>query len=181
MPIPALPPADAGNMTDQLHGRILATLDDIDNGFKKVMIMYLITFYLGIGLIVLSCLFSILSAGREITLLSGGLGLADVVAFLIFKPAESLQRSRGSLAQLISAFLTWYLDSKNCMQVYKKEMSGNADSIDLYDRVSRRNVLNTIYLMQAIQQMNEPAKTGKKQQETMDSLIRKMQEKTGAP
>lgn len=145
------------DMSVEMQARILATLKDIDDGFKRVMFMYVVTFYVGIGLILFSCISSFLSGVQQFTLLSGGLGVVDVVTFLIFKPAESLQISRGTLAQLISAFLTWYSDSKNSMQIYRKELTlEGADSINLYERVSQRNVQNTILLMEAINRFSRP-------------------------
>ena len=167
------------DMSKEMHARIIGTLKDIDNGFKKVMVMYMITFYVGIGLILVACVGSLLAAGREFTLLSGSIGVIDVVAFLIFKPAESLQQSRGTLAQLISAFLTWYSDSKNSMQIYKKEMRRESDSINLYEKVSKRNVLNTISLMQAIQQISGPVRPGRNGRQKLDDLLTAMQQRTG--
>jgi len=70
------------------------------------MTMYSIAFYSGVGLIFLSFIATLGFRENIISLFFGGAGVVDIVSFFVFKPAEDLQKSRGNLAQLITAFLT---------------------------------------------------------------------------
>ena len=139
------------DMNEELQGRILRVIDEVDHGFRKVMKMYSVAFYTGLGLIVFSGLSTLYFKDNMFLLLFGGAGLADVVAFFIFKPAEDLQRSRGNLAQLVSAFLTWYNDMHNWNQVLAKELVKQDYKLEVFEEVSKRSMLNTITIMSAIE------------------------------
>lgn len=139
------------NMRGELEGRILTVIDEVDAGFRKVMTMYSVAFYTGLGLIVFSILATLYFKDNIFPLLFGGAGVADVVAFFIFKPVEDLQRSRGNLAQLVSAFLTWYNDSHNWNQVLEKELLETEIDVQVFKDVSKRNIVNVITIMSAIE------------------------------
>lgn len=139
-------------ISEKLGRKILGTLDEIDEGFKRVMLMYTIAFYLGIGLIVFSFVITVLT-GNNIFLIFGGAGIADVVTFFIFKPAEELQKSRGNLAQVTSGFLTWFSDTHNWNYAVSAEFKNGKDNIDLerLEKISKISVSNTIAIMMAIE------------------------------
>ena len=140
------------NMQSELATRILNVIDEIDKGFRKVMLMYTVAFYIGLGLIVFSFIGTLYFKENIFLLVFGGAGVVDVVAFFIFKPAEDLQRSRGNLAQLVSAFLTWYNDTHNWNQFLAKElMSEKACDINVFQEVSKRSMANTVTIMTAIE------------------------------
>lgn len=138
-------------LREELENRILIVVDEVDNGFKKVMTMYTIAFYFGLGLIVFALVSSLTDEGNSMAILFGGAGLIDVVAFFVFKPAEDLQHSRGNLAQLVSAFLTWYNDTHNGNEVLKKDLIKGNGHVDTYKEVSKRSIQNTISIMCAIE------------------------------
>jgi len=139
------------NMNEELGTRILNVIDEVDKGFRKVMFMYTLAFYVGLGLIVFSCLGTLYFEDNLFLLVFGGVGVADVVAFFIFKPAEDLQRSRGNLAQLVSAFLTWYNDAHNWNQFLAKELGNQTCDLGVVKEVSKRSMVNTITIMSAIE------------------------------
>ncbi len=144
--------ADQPNhMRGELEDRILNVIDEIDKGFSKVMQMYSIAFYFGLGLIALSCGATLILDGNKMALLFGGVGIIDVVAFFIFKPIEDLQRSRGNLAQLASAFITWVNETHNANQFLRKELEKDDSDVHILHEVSKRNVTNTINIMYAIE------------------------------
>lgn len=140
-----------GELRGALEKRILRVIDDVDKGFQRVMQMYMIAFYMGLGLILMAFLGSFYWKENLFLLLFGGVGLLDVVAFFVFRPAEDLQRSRGNLAQLVSAFLTWYNDTHNWNQVIVKELRKDNSDVGICREASQTNVLNTISLMTAIE------------------------------
>lgn len=143
-------PTSSLNMSEELRRRILRVIDEVDRGFKNVMQMYLIAFYLGIVLISAGSLATLYSGENKFLFLFGGIGVLDVIAFVVFKPVEDLQRSRGNLAQLVAAFLTWYVDTANWNEVFKGLGEGKADLGD-FEKVSRISILNTITIMSAIE------------------------------
>ncbi len=138
-------------LREALEKRILSVIDEVDKGFRRVMQMYTIAFYMGLGLILMAFLGSLYWKENPFLPLFGGVGLVDVVAFFVFRPVEDLQRSRGNLAQLVSAFLTWYNDTHNWNQVIVKELRKNDSDVGICRVASETNVLNTICLMSAIE------------------------------
>lgn len=142
---------DSQTLREKLESRILKVIDEIDTGFKKVMMMYSVAFYTGWGLIIFSVVGKLYFKDNIFPLIFGGAGIIDVVAFFIVKPVEDLQRSRGNLAQLVSAFLTWYNDTHNWNQVVEKELRKPESDVTVFKEVSKRNVANTIAIMSAIE------------------------------
>ena len=138
-------------MREELESRILQVIDEVDTGFKQVMKMYTIAFYAGLVIVMFSFIGTITLQDNMFTLIFGGVGILDVVAFLIFKPAEDLQRSRGNLAQLVSAFLTWYNDTHNWNQFLAKELVKDRPAFKVFNEVSTQNIVNTLTIMCAIE------------------------------
>jgi len=92
---------------------IQITVKQIDDAYSSTMLMYTVTFYLGITLVILAAIVAVISKDTLLPTIFGTLGIADLVAFLITKPPERLQNSRASLAQLQGAFFNWFTDVYN--------------------------------------------------------------------
>jgi hypothetical protein len=94
---------------------------------------------------------------------SAGAGVTDVIAFIVFKPAEDLQKSRAPLAQLVSAFLTWFNDSHNWNGAIEKEINDKRN-IDVLEKISKRSIVNTFAIIMAIDtfiERKDPEKASK--------------------
>lgn len=143
-------PSSSLNMSEELRRRILRVIDEVDRGFKNVMQMYLIAFYMGIVLISAGSLATLYFGENKFLLLFGSIGILDVIAFVVFKPVEDLQRSRGNLAQLVAAFLTWYVDTANWNEVFEGLGKRGAD-LEEFKKVSRISIVNTVTIMSAIE------------------------------
>jgi hypothetical protein len=145
------------NMTEELNNRILTVIDQIDKGFRRVMTMYTIAFYVGIGMIVVSVAATLYTKENMFALLFGGAGAVDVVAFFVFKPAEDLQKSRGHLAQLTSAFLTWFNDIYNWNASVAKVINTRDEQLNIValQEISKTIIANTISIMEAIDKFVE--------------------------
>lgn len=89
------------------------TVKQIDSGFRITAVMYQVSFYLGIVLILSSVAFAFLGKGSLLPIVFAGFGVADVVTFFITNPPLQLQRSRADLAQLQLAFYNWFNDHFN--------------------------------------------------------------------
>jgi hypothetical protein len=90
------------------------TIKQIDDAFNYTMWMYIISFGIGLALIVAAIWFARLGRDHLLTtIVLGGLGTASTLTFFFTKPPERLQSSRASLAQLQIALLAWFNDFYN--------------------------------------------------------------------
>jgi hypothetical protein len=139
------------DMREELKKRILKVIDEIDKGFARSMLMYTISFYVGIGVVIYSIVSTIAFGQNSFNLIFGAIGVLDIIAFLIFKPTQDLQRSRGNLAQLISAFLTWYSNMTVWSHLNTKILNSNDFDIALLQQNSKRTILDTVVFMAAVE------------------------------
>ena len=116
-----------GVMTKLKEGLNDAT-DQIEKGFRRTGIMYTIVFVVGIGLLIVSVPYGIITGQPLLTAIFGTIGTADVLAFLIVKPPRDLERSRANLAQLQAGFYHWFYDMYNWKtflgDMYKSTLDG---------------------------------------------------------
>ena len=97
----------------QMKLGLQATLEQIDRAYRSTMLMYQITYYLGVALIVVATGIAIVGQGPLLPAVFGTLGMVDILAFFLLKPQERLQASRSSLAQVQAALYNWFMDSVN--------------------------------------------------------------------
>lgn len=97
----------------ELQKGLVGVVKQIDKGYERVMTMYTVAFYLGIFMVLVSVFASLALRSDASVLILGGLGMADIIASLVFQPAQSLQNSRSTLAQLQAAFFNWINDVHN--------------------------------------------------------------------
>lgn len=90
-----------------------STIDQIDKGFRITQAMYIVTFYLGVVLILTSIVFAFTGGGSLIPIVFAGLGMVDFIFFFVKKPPQELQKSRADLAQLQAAYYNWFVDWYN--------------------------------------------------------------------
>jgi hypothetical protein len=86
------------------------TVKQIEQGFQATMVMYMVAFYLGIGLIAAATAMAFMNHTALLPIVFGTLGMADILAYFITKPPQDLQFSRARLAQLQAAFYNWFMD-----------------------------------------------------------------------
>ena len=98
---------------NELKSGLIDVTKQIQSGFKNVMTMYNVAFYFGVLLIALSAIFAFWKGESLLPIVFGGLGVADVIAYFITKPPQSLQDSRANLCQLQAAYYNWFLDVYN--------------------------------------------------------------------
>ena len=88
------------DLRENLQEGLVEVVKQIDRGYERVMQMYTVAFYIGIIMVLMSVFASLVLRSDTSALILGGLGMADIIASLIFQPAQELQNSRGNLAQL---------------------------------------------------------------------------------
>ncbi|MFZ5908960.1 MAG: hypothetical protein ACOYYU_02975 [Chloroflexota bacterium] len=91
-----------------LRSGLQSTIKQMLDGYARTMLMYSISFYIGIGLLVLAAVFAI--QGREplLPLVFAGLGTADIIGYFVVGPPLQIQESRSDLAQLQATYFAWY-------------------------------------------------------------------------
>jgi hypothetical protein len=133
------PPADElKRLRDALQSGLIEVVGQIERGYRITMAMYTAAFIVGILLLLVSTFAALFKDVRSATLL-GGLGVADIITFLIFKPAQDLQASRGSLAQFQAAFFAWVNDIHNWneyLDLLQNEAGSGAPSFDKCKEIS---------------------------------------------
>jgi hypothetical protein len=103
-----------------LREGINKTIEQTIEGYGRTMMMYTVTFYTGILLILTSIIFafvnlvsqngSLSTNGSLLTIVFAGLGTADIISCFILNPPATLQESRADLVQLQASFYVWYQD-----------------------------------------------------------------------
>ena len=128
-------------------------------GFHSTMIMYNVSFYLGIALIITAVVFAITSKSSLFSILFGSIGILDLLTFFIVKPPESLQKSRSEQAKLNAAFYSWFIDLYNWNSFYVQySQKGQVVPFDVVKDVSDAQVANTEKLMKIISEhINMPS------------------------
>lgn len=108
--------AVAKEMKEGLNG----TLAQIDRAYRSTMLMYQVSFYLGVLLIVVAVSTALFGREPLLSAVFGTLGTADLLAFFLVKPQERLQASRSNLAQVQAALYNWFMDSVNLNTLMSK-------------------------------------------------------------
>lgn len=148
---------------DQFKLGLQTTVKQIDEGFNATMRMYTVAFYLGVGLVVASAIFAVVTDGSLFALALGGLGTADIITYFLTKPPQDLQRSRADLTQLQAAFFNWFTDAYN----WNSYLSAKGPSVQLAElkEVSATLFANTDRTMGLIEKYCELVASSKRPQE----------------
>jgi hypothetical protein len=123
-------------------------------GFYSTMIMYQVSFYLGVALIIAALFFAIVVKSPLFTIIFGTIGTLDLLTFFIAKPPQDLQRSRSEQTKLNAVFYSWFTDLYNWNSYYLQYLASDKDKIVLNSmhEVSNAQINNTKILMELISQ-----------------------------
>lgn len=139
----------------ELQIGLINVIRQIDKGYNRVMFMYTVSFYLGVGLIIIAAVSSIWRGSDQWSLALGGLGISDLIAFMIFRPAQQLQDSRSDLAQLYAAIFNWINDIHNwdryLQLIDRSTAPGGVPDSNKIKEVSEILVKNTENMMRIIE------------------------------
>jgi hypothetical protein len=106
------------------------TLEQIDSAYRSTMLMYQISFYMGVLLVVAAVVVAFMDREPLLSSVFGALGMIDLLAFFLLKPQERLQSSRASLAQIQAALYNWFIDSVNLNTMMTKyDQLGDLNSV----------------------------------------------------
>jgi len=120
-------------------------------GFKQTMIMYNVSFYIGIALIVAAVVAAFVIKSSLFTIVFGSIGTLDLLTFFIANPPLRLQESRAEQAKLNAAFYSWFLDLYNWNSFYVQySQKGELINLEIMKQVSDSQIKNTRKLMEII-------------------------------
>lgn len=120
-------------------------------GFNATMIMYQVSFYLGVALIIVAMVFAFVVKSSLFAIVFGSIGTLDLLTFFIAKPPLSLQESRSEQAKLNAAFYSWFLDLYNWNSFYLQySQKGEIINLETMKAVSDAQIINTEKLMSLI-------------------------------
>ena len=146
-------------MAIAFRASVLRVIGQIEEGYKDVMQMYVVAFYVGIGLFILAGISGLWLHEDVLTFVFGGLGTADILAYFIKGPPERLQVSRGNLAQLEMAFVNWIGDMHNWNEIFTQVLAESKSHVELISnasKISASMLSNVKDTMNAIDQYCEP-------------------------
>jgi hypothetical protein len=120
------------------------------------MLMYQISFYLGVLLIVVAVGVALLGREPLLPAVFGALGTADILAFFLLKPQERLQASRASLAQVQAALYNWFMDSVNLNTLMSKfDQKGDLSSAAAVSESLMQHTDKTLEMLQKYCKLTE--------------------------
>lgn len=127
--------------------------------YGRTMWMYIISFYMGVGMVIFAVVFAWMGKQPLLSGVFGGLGTANTLTFLFTKPPERLQSSRASLAQLQCALLSWFNDLINQTTVMQKLDQANKLEPKLFQEFSNDFLTHTERCMKMLQEAVVQANT----------------------
>jgi|LGVF01.1.fsa_nt_gb hypothetical protein len=162
------------DLRENLQEGLVEVVKQIDRGYERVMQMYTVAFYIGVIMVLMSVFASLVLHSDTSALILGGLGMADIIASLIYQPAQELQNSRGNLAQLQAAFFNWINDIYNWNR-YLRLMDEEATSdkrppsFNNVCEVSDKMVHNTERMMEMIEKYCETPEKNRNKEKSSKS------------
>lgn len=101
------------DLLEKLKKNIKIVSNDIIQGLTDTRIMYLLTFSLGIGLVLAALVFAVFTNTELFPLFFGSAGVLDLLAFFLKDPPQQLQKSRANFCKLQAAYYQWLIDAAN--------------------------------------------------------------------
>ncbi|MDH3678185.1 MAG: hypothetical protein OEQ12_07790 [Nitrosopumilus sp.] len=151
------PDKDRERLDDYLFG----LLDRTSSGFTVVLIMYIIAFAIGIGLIITAVILHLNVKPPDnydlMSIFFGTAGTADIV-LLMYKPAREIQRSRANASRLAATISDWFSISRNLDTTYKLLMI-KGDITNDFDTLKEIAVLRKTITAFLIKQMGNSLDT----------------------
>jgi hypothetical protein len=139
------------DLNNSFRDAMAATNRQTTEGFSHTMLMYSVSFYLGVVLIIAALIFAVVTRSPLFSILFGSLGSLNLLTFFIAKPPQRLQESRSEQAKLNAVFYSWFLDLTNWNGYYLQYSSRGIEiDIDKVTQVSATQTDNTIRLMEVI-------------------------------
>lgn len=103
------------------------------HAFRLLLVMHNVMFYLGVALIVIGTISAF--NGRAVAgIVLGGVGLVDLIFFLIKEPIEGIHESTGNLMQLRAAYNSYFVQLEQWQLYY--DYQANAKHLKIKRQVA---------------------------------------------
>ncbi|MDQ2752548.1 MAG: hypothetical protein M3R72_05940 [Bacteroidota bacterium] len=120
-------------------------------GFSSTMLMYQVSFYAGIALLVTAVVCGFIFKSSLFSIVFGSIGTLDLLTFFIANPPLRLQESRAEHTKLNAAFYSWFVDLFNWNAYFLQySQKGQEISFEIMKQVSDSQIENTRKLMDII-------------------------------
>ncbi len=130
---------------------IAKTNSETVRGFSSTMLMYQVSFYTGIALIIAAVVFAVVLKSTLFSIVFGSIGTIELLTFFIANPPVRLQESRSEHTKLNAAFYSWYIDLYNWNSFFLQySAKGQEVSFETIKKVSDSQIENTRKLMEII-------------------------------
>jgi uncharacterized membrane protein YkgB len=139
----------------EMKNGLRSTIDQINKAYLSTMLMYKVSFYLGVLLVLVAVAYAIFIQKPLLPLVFGGLGVGDFIAFFITKPPERLQDSRANLAQLQTALFNWFTDLVNQNSLMQLLLVEKKLDLPTMEKLSETLMAHTEKTMELIQKFCE--------------------------
>lgn len=140
------------------------TLDESKNSQNATRRMYIVSFSLGLCLIIAALVFGIY--GKAILAIAfGGFGMASIVTHFIADPPARLQESRSNYVQLIGLTLAWFKETVNNDIYIGSAGQITKEMLDNYNVLAENYVNNTGKFFKMIEDLAEPQNKNKEEKQ----------------
>lgn len=131
------------------------SLDESKNSQNITRIMYIVSFCLGLGLIVSALVFGIY--GQTILAIAfGSFGMASIVTHFIADPPARLQESRSNYVQLIGLTLAWFKETVSNDTYIGSAGQISKEMLENYNSLAESYVTNTGRFFNMMEDLAEP-------------------------
>lgn len=137
------------DVIDSYQQSVSKTNRETVKGFSSTMLMYQVSFYAGIALIVAAVVFAVFLKSSLFSIVFGSIGTLELLTFFIANPPMRLQESRVEHTKLNAAFYSWYVDLYNWNAYYRQYGKGMVP-FEIIKQVSDAQIENTRKLMDII-------------------------------
>lgn len=167
---------ETAKVTDSLKYSLKDALGASKFSQKTSSIMYIISFGLGLVLIISALVFAALEK-PILAVAFGAFGMVDIVAHFIADPPARLQESRSNYVQLIGLTLAWFKETINNDACLTNLMQFNPESLAAYNQLSENYVINSGRFFKMMEDLAEPKKPKSKKSKRAKKQSKKIKEK----
>ena len=148
---------------DSLKESLEDALSESRNSQRITKVMYILSFILGMALIILAIYFAV----QEKTILAiafGSFGMVDIVAHFITDPPARIQESRSNYVQLTALTLAWFKETINNDSFIMQSSQLTPEAMKNYTDLTTGYVTNTGRFFKMVDDLAEPkSKKSKKE------------------
>jgi|SRR6185437_6334817 len=138
------------DVIDSYQQSVSKTNRETVKGFSNTMLMFQVSFYSGIALMIAAVVFAVFLKSSLFSIVFGSIGTLELLTFFIANPPLRLQESRVEHTKLNAVFYSWYVDLYNWNAYFRQFNKGQIIPFEIMKQVSDAQIENTRKLMDII-------------------------------